>query len=305
MVNILKFLTIVLLALAMGGEAMKVGRIRRIVFMLVSDPKQFFLRFKAKVKSLFTFQETPFEQALKGGCIFKFDFNYDPAVKNMYLGIYEIETVEVITRILKEGDTFIDVGANIGYLSTVALGLVGKTGQVHSFEPVHEYFTKLKEISLLNPKYNASVNQCALGELEGRGKIAVTSIQNIGWNTLVPGLMTKDTTKEIQEVPIRRLDRYILEKALTNIALIKIDTEGFEFPVLIGLKEYFESRNNRPAVICEIAPSAYQLLGYQLTQLSVYMKKYSYDAFRMNNPKKRIDITKLEETTNVLFLPQN
>jgi FkbM family methyltransferase len=184
------------------------------------------------------------------------------------------------------------------------LGLVGENGDVHSFEPVQEYFLRLKDIATLNSKYNFIVNRCALGEFEGTGKIAVTNLQNIGWNTIVPNFMTKETIKEIQEVPIRRLDNYIKERALKNITLIKIDTEGFEFPVLKGLSKYFENCGILPAIICEIAPTAYPLLGYQLYQLSEYMKKFNYDAFGLNNPNKRIDIIKLENTTNVLFLPQ-
>ncbi|MFH1201742.1 MAG: FkbM family methyltransferase [Candidatus Omnitrophota bacterium] len=273
--------------------------------MLVSNPKEFFLRFHAKVRSLFIFRKTSFNKALKSGSVFRFDFNYDSAVKNMYLGIYEIEIVEAMNKILKKGDTFIDVGANIGYLSTVALGLVGKSGHVHSFEPVQEYFSKLRDVTFLNPGYNFIVNQCALGEREGIEKIAVTNLQNIGWNTIVPGFMSNDTIREIKEVPIHRLDSYIKEKALDNITLIKIDTEGFEFPVLKGLSNYFECCDNLPAIICEIAPTAYPLLGYQLSQLSEYMKKFNYAAFELDNSNKRIDITKLEKTTNVLFSLNN
>ena len=57
--------------------------------------------------------------------------------------------------------------------------------------------------------------------------------------------MPNDTIKEVQTVPIRRLDNYIKEKKLVNIKLIKIDTEGFEFPVLKGLCNYFESCSDR------------------------------------------------------------
>lgn len=283
---------------------MNINRFKRVIYMLAHDPKQFFLRLRAKIRSPFILRKTPFEKALIRGGVFRFDFNYDPQIKPMYLGIYETETIEAMKRILKEGDTFIDVGANIGYLSTIALGLVGKSGNVHSFEPVLGHFLRLKDTAALNSKYNLIVNRCALGEFEGTGKIAVTNLQNIGWNTMVPDLMTKETTKEIQEVPIRRLDDYIREKALKNIALIKIDTEGFEFPVLKGISRYFENCGILPAIICEIAPSAYPLLGYQLRQLSEYMKKFDYDAFELNKPSKRIDITKLESTNNVLFLSQ-
>jgi FkbM family methyltransferase len=283
---------------------MNAQQLQMVAYMLVNNPKKFFLILRAKIRSLFIIRKASFTKALKEGSIFRFDFNYDPAVKNMYLGIYEAETVEAMRRILKKGNTFVDVGANIGYLSTIALGLVGKTGHIHSFEPVKEYFSKLKDATLLNPAYNFVVNQYALGELKGTGKIAVTNLRNIGWNTIVPGFMLNETIKEIQEVPIRRLDDYIKEKALNDIALIKIDTEGFEFPVLKGLSNYFERCKNLPAIICEINPTAYPPLGYRLNQLSEYMKKFNYDAFELGISKKRIDITKLEKTANVLFLPQ-
>ena len=225
-------------------------------------------------------------------------------MKSMYLGTYEIETVEAMKKILKKGDTFIDVGANIGYLSTIALGLVGKRGHVHSFEPVQEYFLRLKDIALLNKGYRFIVNNCALGEIEGTDKIAVTNLQNIGWNTMVPHFMSCQTTKQIQEVSVRRLDSYIEERALNNIELVKIDTEGFEFPVLKGLSKYFETSEYRPAIICEIAPGAYSLLGYQLLELLQYMDEFKYSAFKLSNPKKRIDVLELQSTTNVLFLSQ-
>ena len=53
----------------------------------------------AKVRSLFILRKSPFEKVLKGGVIFRFDFDYDPQIKSMYLGTYEIETVEVINKI--------------------------------------------------------------------------------------------------------------------------------------------------------------------------------------------------------------
>jgi len=40
--------------------------------------------------------------------------------------------------LLQPGDLFIDVGAHIGYFSVLAASLVGKTGQVFSFEPIAE-----------------------------------------------------------------------------------------------------------------------------------------------------------------------
>jgi len=104
------------------------------------------------------------------------------------------------------GDVFVDVGANIGYISAIALGLVGQSGVVHSFEPVPDYFMRLKNIPAANRGYRHIVNQCALGERDGSAKIAVTNTSNIGWNTMVPKFMSAETTKEKIEVPVKRLD---------------------------------------------------------------------------------------------------
>lgn len=278
-------------------------RVKRMVVIAINNPGQFFSLLVAKIKSFFIRDKSSCEKVLKGGVIFRFTFYFDPVIKSMYLGTYEMDTVAAMKRILRLGDTFIDVGGNIGYLSAIALGLVGNKGYVYSFEPVQEYFEQLKNVAHLNKGYNLVVNRCALGEKDGTGRIAVTNLRNIGWNTIVPGLMPPETVKEMQEVPICRLDGYIEDNGLKNIALIKIDTEGYEFPVLKGLSKYFEtSENNRPAIICEIAPSAYALLGYQLIELSQYMDKFKYRAFELSNPNKKINISQLRTTTTVLFL---
>src|SRR3990170_2952868 len=85
------------------------------------------------------------------GVLFDFDFNYlgykTLYIKQMYFDCYEIATVEAIKKMLRPGDIFIDVGANIGYLTAIGAGLVGKAGQVHSFEPVSESFQRLKKIA--------------------------------------------------------------------------------------------------------------------------------------------------------------
>lgn len=275
--------------------------IEKTVSLLATNPKLFFKYLAVRMKKLVPLPKSPLQKKING-ILFDFDFAYDPAIKKMYIGEYEIKIVEVIKKVLKKGSTFIDVGASIGYLSAIGAGIVGKTGQVHSFEPVPQYFYRLKKMAMTNPNYKIVPNQCALGEERGIANIYITSIQNIGWNTMVPGFMSNETLKETLEVPVYRLDSYIKEKVLGNISLIKIDTEGFEFPVLKGLGNYFEDTNHRPVIICEIAPSGYPLLGYTLAQLFEYMKKYNYNTYSLVDINAEVDITKLEKTTDVVFI---
>src|SRR6185312_15602233 len=52
-----------------------------------------------------------------------------------YTGVWEPDISRLIASCLQPGDTFIDIGANIGYFSLMAAKLVGPAGQVYAIEP--------------------------------------------------------------------------------------------------------------------------------------------------------------------------
>jgi FkbM family methyltransferase len=269
--------------------------------MFPANPRLFVLKLARVVQS------RALSRFLKGsaqkeicGIRFDFDFELHPYVKEMYFENYKVEVAECIKETLRKGDVFVDVGANIGYMSAVGAGCVGRDGEVHTFEPVPEYFQKLKELADRNLGYAICANQCGLADQKGVLKIC-TNTQNIGGSTMVPSLMNNNERGYYLEVPVRRLDQYLFEKSIYRIALIKIDAEGFEFPVLRGLGLFFESTGERPPILCEIVPPAYPLLGSSLKQFSDYMGNWSYEAFSLIDTKKPIDVTKLKEQTNVLF----
>jgi len=240
----------------------------------------------------------PVYKKIEGNINFEFDFSLDKNIKKMCYGIYEYETVQFLKSRLHEGDTFIDVGANIGYLSAVAASCVGPNGEVHCFEPLPDYFARLKKMANENPNYSIHVNNFACGDIEGSSTIDLSNVGNIGWNTMVPSFIADK--KKSYTVEIKRLDKYIQEKKLSNISVIKIDVEGYEFPVLKGLQSLFDS-HVFPVLLVEIAPGAYPLLGYSLGQLSEYMEHYHYSCELLSNPGIPFDIRTLSETTNVIF----
>ncbi len=221
-------------------------------------------------------------------------------MRNLYLGLYQTKVVSVLLKYLKKGDIFLDVGAHIGYLSAIGSGLVGKKGQVHSFEPVPNYFKKLLELSRLTKNHQIFVNNFALGETEG------TSILDLnkrvkGWNTMVRGFMNPNEIENTIKVRVKSLNDYIFEKNIEKISLIKMDVEGFEFPVLKGLASYFKKNKAKlPPIIVEIGPKAYPLLGYKIEDFHKFMKKYSYNSLSLDE-SRRIDIRDLVNTTDVFF----
>ena len=234
------------------------------------------------------------------GVNFKFYFNFAPRYRSMFFGLNSIPVIRVVLKYVKKGSCFIDIGANLGYVSAIGASLVRKKGQVHSFEPVPRYFNRLREFARLNKDYNININQYALGEEVRTSNIDINK-QLIGANSLVSGLIIPSLIKETIEIDIKRLDDYLFERKINDISLIKIDVEGFELPVLKGLTRFFDkNRNSLPPLIIEITPAAYPLLGSKLEDLDDFMSQYNYQTYNFSE-KLRIDIKKLNKLTDVLF----
>jgi FkbM family methyltransferase len=282
---------------------------RRSFHAFLVNPKYFFKRvFLALKEFILPFPDHSVFKRING-VMFEFDFSFSDKIKQMYCGSYQPSVAEPLRKYLKKGDTFIDAGANIGYFSAVGAGLVGKEGQVHSFEPVPEYFQRLKKLADINEEYKITVNQLALGEEEKIEKIYIGGPLHMGNNSFFPSLLEGVDGVKDAEVRICRLDKYIEEKNLDNIKLIKIDVEGYELFLFQGLKNYFiECRQKKsfPLIICEICPKAYSSLGYELKDILNYMKGFAYYPFDIFNNKKKIDIKDIEKSQvmDVLFIHQ-
>jgi FkbM family methyltransferase len=238
---------------------------------------------------------------------FVFDFNFAQSnhTKRQYHGTYEIKVVQAMRRHLHAGATFIDIGANIGYISAIGMSMVGKTGVVHSFEPVSVYFERLLNVTKMNPDYNIVPNNFALGNKDGYATIDIPGTTQIGGSSMVPGFVRKERIERTEKITVRRLDSYMAQNNVSNVALIKIDVEGFELPVLEGASGFFEkNRNNLPPIIVEIIPSVYEQSNSRVHKLEEFMLSFGYRAYCIYGQHK-IDINKITRPSmNVMFKPQ-
>lgn len=253
------------------------------------------------------FRTSPRLRKKFGDVVLEIDFGWLPEgeqhekfIKRLYFelsfGLFEIEIAHAIKRFLRLGDVFIDVGASTGYFSALGAQKVGKTGQVHCFEPSPIMFSQLEKLPQLNPQYAIRINNSALGEEPSVISMEYAEFPNIGGTSLVPGFMETHHTAAAgrAEVPVVRLDSY-LEKHGIHPRLIKMDVEGFEFPVLKGLRDYFERQKRRPIIICEIQTTAYSMMGTTLEEFAAYMRRYGYAAYDIWNPNAEIDITRVKK----------
>lgn len=264
--------------------------------LALTDPHRFWILFKPY---LFNAQSGDISI---NGITFNIDLSLDPAMHNMYFGAYQPDIIGLLRKYLREGDTFIDVGANVGYISAIALGLVGKSGEVHAFEPVPRYANYLQYVRSQNPEYQLYINELALGDKDETSTIAVTKLDNIGWNTMVPGFMREQMIAEKLEVKVTTLSSYLASRTVEKLRLIKIDTEGYEYRVMKGFRKYLEKAEVLPILIIEVAPTAYPKLNISLVEFMELMTGLGY-VTRSVDLGYEVDLTTLERTTDVVFLP--
>jgi FkbM family methyltransferase len=267
--------------------------------LLVRNPRMFVETSRLALRALRPAPKNPVSRTING-VRFEFDFELGPEVKHMFYGYYEYPTVRAMRALLKRGDTFIDVGANIGYISAVAMGLVGGAGSVYSFEPVPSYFDRLVRLADANPTFPITPEPVALGESSGTAFIEVSN-DNIGWNSAIRGWMPAEVVAETVEVPIRRLDEYLQEAAISTPALIKVDTEGFDFLVLRGMSGFLERTSHRPPIISEVAPDGLAIIGTTVSEFWAYMAGWGYQAASLIDGSA-VAAEDVAETMNVLFV---
>ncbi len=286
-------------------------RLKKILFLTFSNPELFVILCLGKIRVFFAKLHLVdvTRDVMFGDVLFRFNKTrllHQAEILEKETKSYELAIVHTMRKRLMAGDIFIDIGANIGYLTVVGAHCVGTTGEVHSFEPAPEYFQDLKMIRELNPSYSIFINQNALGDREEMLPMTVTLPPYIGNSTFVPGVLDNIMEKNIVTVPVIRLDTYLMNKNITpdRICMIKIDVEGFELPVLRGLSEFFKSTPHRPCIICEIRPLAYVTSGFSIEELLSYMQSHGYHPYDIESPKRLLTLADLNSRdTNVLFTP--
>jgi len=161
-----------------------------------------------------------------------------------YFGTYEAGTLHIMARCLRPGDTFLDIGANIGLMTLAASRAVGGTGQVHTFEPLPESRTILERNLVLNHTQSVVVHAAALGSRAQRSTLYAFESTDRGMATLIPPA----TALSSVDVEVLPLDEIIQAQRLMDVRMVKIDVEGWELEVLKGATKLLAQEN--PPILC-------------------------------------------------------
>jgi FkbM family methyltransferase len=160
-------------------------------------------------------------------------------------GVWEPDVTALVRRVVRAGSVVVDVGANVGYFTVLAAGLVGPAGRVVAFEPSPANVQLLLGSVVANGFTNVDVWPLALSD---RHVVLPLHTDDVSTNAT---LVTAGDASSTWVVGARG-DDLLTRVEPTGSCLVKIDVEGFEHSVLLGMTNFL--RRHRPTVVLEFNP---------------------------------------------------
>ncbi len=188
-------------------------------------------------------------------------------------GVWDLPVTEAIFRLVDEGDTVADVGANIGYMTGLMAVRVGPHGRVIALEPHPAVFG---ELSAQCKRWGA---ERLLGAIELHSVAASHSAEEVAL------FMTDDFSRNRGRASLRRFSDQpasitVQTKTLDEIVghvrlgLLKVDAEGAGLEVLQGARTLLQEHRIRDIVFEEHAryptPATALLAEYGYTIWSLH-----------------------------------
>lgn len=172
------------------------------------------------------------------------DNDIGAAVRNR---LYEPHVVSVVKEILRPGDTFVDVGANIGFFMALGAKLVGPTGRVVAIEPMDKNIQLISatiwrngfdHVEVLPFAASSKSQMLAMVTNDGTSNGEVRATAGLG--SAMPNLFAH----------ARALDEVL--GSIDRVDLVKFDIEGYELFAWQGFKHGMQK--HRPVVLTEFHP---------------------------------------------------
>ncbi len=161
---------------------------------------------------------------------------------------YEPEVRKTMVKLVKPGMTAYDIGANIGVFTFLMSSLVGNSGKVYAFEPEINNYRHLSDSVKANKAGNIVALQIAAGESSKE-----SSFDRRG-GSFSGRIIDSDTkykvTRNIASVTTKSVDDIVADGIAKPPDFIKIDVEGYEGKVLLGMKNVL--MNFSPIILCEV-----------------------------------------------------
>jgi FkbM family methyltransferase len=181
---------------------------------------------------------------------------------------------------LRPGDTFVDVGANVGYYTLLAASCVGPQGHTVAIEASPSIFGLLSD-NVQRNEIGARVRSVNVAASDEAGTVTVYRgpNDNIGLTTTVPH---EDFNIEAT-IPAMSLRDILTDEEMSSARLIKIDVEGLEGPVVRGLLPGLPSCREDLELVLEVngMPTSE---GELVSDIVEQLRGYGFNVYEIPNP---------------------
>ena len=217
-------------------------------------------------------------------------------------GPYEQFQAKILVTLGKSAESFFDIGANMGYYS-LALASINPALQVKSFEPQPEIYSKfITNVSLNQLEPQIKIYNYGLGSKEDKLKMYIPAFTGSGGGSFAD-LHTEEGAAEEVLVPVQSLDKLVPPNS--NIDLMKIDVEGFEYEVITGGLELI--RSVKPTIIIELLRKWMKPFGRQPQDVINLLEPLGYKVYAIGLNRLK-SITLIDESTietNFIFVHED
>lgn len=203
----------------------------------------------------------------------------------------EFEEMKLLESIVTPGDTFVDIGANIGAMSILAAEKA-YNGLIYAIEPTKKLITRIKEnIAINNFGSRVSVHEVAIADHTGSISFSESSqdaINHISHNVSGNNSIVQCST----------LDDFCVAQSISKISVLKIDVEGAEPLIILGAKNILK---NTEIIIFELNENI-KNYGYTTQFLLQKIIDAGFFIFSFNSNKLQLINAqfKITKTINVL-----
>lgn len=198
---------------------------------------------------------------------------------------YEHDETMFLSRVVKPGMVFVDVGANIGYFTTLAARLVGDRGRVVAFEPdVENYLLLRRNIDGNGLDTVVAINK-ALGASPGTALLYRSPV-NFGDHRLNHD---GHSDREAILVHVDSLDASLAELETGPVDVIKMDVQGYECQVLEGMRQTLADSPSI-TVLAECWPYGLSIAGDSIDKFLEFFRQLGFSVFHLNEGGEDIPV---------------
>ncbi len=194
-------------------------------------------------------------------------------------GTWEPHLSAWIRRRLKTGDTFVDVGANIGYYTMLASQRVGPTGRVVAIEPSPRFLPHLRAAVQLNQADNVRTVSYAVAAEPGQVEMYMADPGNPGGTSMVKPRLVH-ASFHTSAMPLAAI---VTPAEIRSARLIKIDVEGAEAAAVQSLSPLLDLLRPDAELIIEVTPRTLAKQGLDVQDVITPLRQAGFHTYRIVN----------------------